>query len=427
MLDTKHSQAAQRIDFLDWLRADDLVVFGQGCSEPTTLLRRLLEQGESLQRSLGKVRLFVTGSYSGLIQPGHSDYFDFLSYGAFGICSTLAGTGHLGLYPVLYSRLPTLLGTELKADVVLLQLSAPDARNRYSLGIANDFQLDVARRARVVIAEVNRQVPFSPSALVPDDLRIDHMIWTDEAPVEVPAPVPDEMSMRIAAHVAPLIPDGATLQMGMGSLMSAICQALSEHRDLGVHGGILTDGLAELMRQGVVTNALKGSHVGKSVVGSLLGSRRLFEFAHNNEDVCLVSTDVTHGQAWLSRQRRFCSINSAVEIDLTGQVNAEVANGKYVGAVGGQPEYVRAAAQSEGGLSVIALPSTAARGKVSRIVSQLSGPVTTARSDIDCVVTEWGAARLRGLTLRQRALAMVGVAHPSHRDDLLAAASAMLG
>jgi len=427
MLELTPPRTADAVDFSDWLRAGDLVVFGQGCSEPTGLVRRLLEQGETLRRRLGGIRLFVAGSYSGLIRPGHAGHFDFLSYGSFGVCTALAAAGRLGIYPVHYSRLPALLTAELKADVALLQLSAPDAANRYSLGIAHDFQLEVARRARVVIAEVNPHVPFSPSALLPDDLRIDHMVWTDEAPVEVPAPVPDEMSMRIAAHVAPLIPDGATLQMGMGSLMSAICLALSDHRDLGVHSGILTDGLAGLMRRGVITNALKGTHAGQSVVGSLLGSRELFEFAHQNVGVCLAGTDVTHGQAWLARQRRFCSINSAVELDLTGQVNAEVARGRYVGAVGGQPEYVRAAAQSEDGLSIIALPSTAGRGKVSRIVTQLSGPVTTARSDVDCVVTEWGAARLRGLTLRQRAFALAQIADPLHRDDLLRAACLVKG
>jgi acyl-CoA hydrolase len=416
------SRPEQKIDYAEWVRAGDLVVFGQGCSEPVGLLRELLTQAESLHARLGRLKLFVAGSYSGLVKPEHAKWLHLMSYGGFGDAGPLARAGLLEVYPTHYSQLPDLLTQSLHVDVVLLQLSPPDTEGRYSLGVANDFQLAVARQARVVIAEVNACTPFSPSALLPPDLRIDHIVWTDEPLVEAPTPPIDATSRQVAAHVAPLVPDGATIQMGVGGLMAAVCDALAGHRDLGIHSGILNDGMAELMRRGVVTNARKGSHAGKSVVGSLLGSRSLLEFAHLNNDICLAETSVTHGRESLARQTRFCSINSAVEVDLTGQVNSEVANGKYVGAVGGQPELVRAAAQCDGGVSVIAFPSSAAGGKVSRIVTQLSGPVTTARSDVDCVVTEWGVARLRGLSLRERAKALAGIAHPSHRETLLAAA-----
>jgi acetyl-CoA hydrolase len=418
-------RSAENVPFHALLRPGDRISFGQACSEPVSLVRALLQQGQTLHASLGRLKVFVAGSYSRSIRPEHAAWFEFFSYGAFGDAAALVRSGLLELYPIHYSALPSLLANECRPDVVLLQLSAPDASGRHSLGVASDFQLATARRARVVIAEVNAQVPFSPHALLPEDVRIDHVVETDRPLVEGPPASVDPTASRIAEQVAGIIPNGATLQMGIGALMDAICHALRSHRDLGVHTGVMTDGMADLMQCGAVTNAQKGSHVGMTVAGSLLGSRRLFEFANHNAQICLVENAISHGADSLARQRRFCSINSAVEVDLTGQINAEVGGARYVGAVGGQGDFVRAANRSEGGIPIIALPSGARGGQVSRIVARLSGPVTTARSDVDCVATEWGVARLRGLSLRQRASAMAAIAHPDHRDSLVRAAEAV--
>jgi acyl-CoA hydrolase len=404
------------------LRRGDRISFGQACSEPVGLLRDLVRQAPDLHARLGRLKLFVAGSYSGLLRAEHRDWFEFASYAAFGDVAPLVHAGLVDLHPVPYSRLPMLLTNDLPVDVVLLQLSGPDAQGRHSLGMASDFQLATARRARVVIAEVNARVPFSPSALLPVDLRVDHVVRSSESLVEFPLSTVDEVSRQVAAHVAGLVPDQATLQMGIGSLMEAICDALHSHRELGVHTGILTDGLSGLMRKGVVTNEHKSSYPGQSVAASLLGTRQLFEFAHSNPAVHIAETHVTHGAASLAQVRRLCAINSAVEVDLTGQINAEVSRGRYVGAVGGQPDFVRAALACEGGLSIVALPSSAGRGKISRIVASLNGPVTTPRSDADFVVTEWGVARLRGLSLQGRARAMAAIAHPDHREQLHKAA-----
>jgi acetyl-CoA hydrolase len=415
--------AAEEFRFDAVLRRNDLISFGQACSEPVGLLRALLKQAESLHGSLGRLKLFVAGSYSGLLRPEHGAWLDFAGYAAFGDAAALVRAGRMEIHPVCYSRLPSLLERELRPDVVLLQLSRPDARGRYSLGLASDYQLATARRARVVIAEVNARTPYLPNALLPDDIRIDQFVASDEPLVEGPRSAADAIADQVAGHVAGLVGDGATLQLGIGSLMDAICRALRSHRDLGIHSGVLTDGLADLMKRGIVTNARKGAYAGRSVVGSLLGSRALFDFADRNPDIVLAETPVTHGEASLQQQSRLCSINSAVEVDLTGQVNAEVSGGRYIGAVGGQADFVRAATRCEGGASIIALPSSARGGQVSRIVARLGGPVTTPRCDIDHVVTEWGVASLRNLSLRQRARAMAGIAHPDHREALLRAAS----
>lgn len=421
------SEGVQDFPFEKFLRSGDRICFGQACSEPIGLLGELLRQGEQLHARFGRLKLLVLGSYSGLIRPEHSAWFDFESYGAFGDCGGLARAGMLELYPLHYSQLPMALRTTLRPDVLLLQLSAANEQGQHSLGVAHDFQLIAAQAARVVLAEINAQAPFSPSALLPEGLRIDHAVQTDLPLVEGAVSADDATSEAIAARVAALIDNGATLQMGIGSLMDAICKALASHRDLGVHSGILTDGLAQLMQSGVVNNTRKGSHVGLSVVGSLLGSRALFDFAHHNPQVCLAATEITHAPQSLALQTRFCSINSAVEVDLTGQVNSEVSGGRYIGAVGGQLDFIRAAVRSEGGLSIIALPSSARQGSISRIVSKVQGVVTTPRSDVDVIVTEWGVAHLRGRSLAQRARAMIEIAHPDHRDALRQSAADVAG
>ncbi|HUR87442.1 MAG TPA: acetyl-CoA hydrolase/transferase C-terminal domain-containing protein, partial [Ramlibacter sp.] len=214
------------------------------------------------------------------------------------------------------------------------------------------------------------------------------------------------------------IPDRATLQVGIGAVPEAIVAMMSDRRDLGVHSGMIGDSVMDLMERGVVTNAHKGLDAGVTISGVLFGTHRLYRFAHENRQIRLCPTSYTHSLAVLGQLRNLVSINSALEVDLTGQVNAEAIGSDHIGAVGGQVDFVRAAAQSEGGVSIIALPSTGKKGD-SKIVSRLSGPVTTARSDVDVIATEHGAVRLRGLGIRERVRAMVSIAPPGHRDALM--------
>lgn len=420
--------AAEPLDFAGLLRPDDGIVFGQACSEPRTLTEALARQAPAIWSALGKTRVFIAGSYSGIFQPPLARQFDFASYGAIGDGAGLASAGCLDIHPVHYSQLTRLFDTgQWRCDVMLIQLSPPDAAGRHSMGIANDFQLAAGRRARLVIAEINAQVPWTFGAELPHDFRIDHRVHSDRPPAEAPANgAADATSVRIAEHVAALIPDGATLQMGVGRVMAAICEQLKSHRHLGIHSGIISDGIGDLIARGNIDNSRKAHHRGVSVTGSLFGSRKLFDLAHRNRAILVSPTSVTHAPAVLAGLERFCAINSAIEVDLTGQVNAEVGNGRYIGAVGGQGDFLRAAAIAEGGRSIIALPSTANGAKASRIVPALRAvPATTTRSDVDCIVTEWGVAALRGLSLRERARAMVQIAHPDFRDELARAAGAL--
>ncbi|RYZ04631.1 MAG: hypothetical protein EOO24_12915, partial [Comamonadaceae bacterium] len=227
-------------------------------------------------------------------------------------------------------------------------------------------------------------------------------------------------------HLSDLIPDRSTLQMGIGGVPEAVFAMLTDRRELGIHSGMIGDSAMDLIEAGAVTNTHKGLDDGLTVTGAIFGTQRLYRFVHQNPALRLMPTSHTHAAATLSRVKRLVSINSALEVDLTGQVNAEAIGRDHIGAVGGQVDFVRGAAMSEGGVSIIALPATG-KGGASRIVADLSGPVTTARSDVDVIATEHGIARLRGLSIGQRVRALAAIAAPEHRDGLLAQAQQLWG
>lgn len=303
--------------------------------------------------------------------------------------------------------------------------NGPRSQGEHSFGLVNDCLRSAIRRARVVIAEVNSSVPWTPcdQPLRHDEITV--AVHSARPPLEVPAAGFGEVERRIAAHLADLIPDRATLQVGIGAIPEAVAAMLFDRRDLGVHSGVITDVVADLIEAGVVTNAYKGMDEGITVAGALYGTQRLYRFADRNPALRLCPLQHTHGSAALARLRRLVSINSALEIDLSGQVNAESIGAEHMGAVGGQVDYVRAAAQADDGVSTIAMTSIDRKGR-SKIVPSLSGPVTTPRSDVEVVATEHGTARLSGLSLAERAKALIAIAAPEHRESLLRATQARL-
>ena len=240
--------------------------------------------------------------------------------------------------------------------------------------------------------------------------------------MEVPAARIGAADEAIACHCASFIGDGSVIQTGVGAVPDAILRLLHDRRDLGVHSGMLGDGLVNLVEAGVVTNARKEIDAGVSINGALIGTRRLYDFAHRNSAIRMTATSYTHDAAVLSRLSRLVTINSALEVDLSGQVNAEQSGSAYLGGTGGQVDFVRAGARSPGGHAIIALGATAKAGSISRITAMLSGPVTTARSEVDVIVTEYGAAELKGQTLAERSRRLIAIAHPDFREDLSRAA-----
>jgi acyl-CoA hydrolase len=324
--------------------------------------------------------------------------------------------------PVHYSTFQhTLARGASKVDVLLLQVAPADAEGRCSLSIAHEYLVPLIDSARVVIAEVNHEAPWTYGERALRKGDFDVLIHTARAPLEAPRTTPGEIETRIALHVATLIEDSATLQLGLGGLPETILAHLADRRDLGIHSGAIGDAVAGLMARGVITNARKLDDRGVTVAGTMMGSRKIYGFAHRNNAVQFRSTAYTHDIGVLAAIDRFVAINSAIEVDLTGQINAEVAGGQYLGSVGGAVDFLRGAARSRGGLPIVALPARSKHG--SRIVAQLSGPVSTPRSDVGLVVTEYGVADLRGLSLTQRVRRMLDIAPPEAREALETAAS----
>jgi len=396
------------------IRPGDGVLWGQGTAEPKTLVAAFLEQ----RAAYAGASAFLGINYSDLVRPEHADHLTFSAYCGAGHNRALIDAGIADVHPHPYSRFGDLIRNgKIRADVVLVQVSPPNEQGEYSLGLSAEYLIPALSRARAVVAEINDQVPWTHTErrLLATDFALS--LRSSRPPAAMPGAPARQRERRIAAHAAPYIPDGATLEFGLGAVPDAILAALGTRRDLAVHSGSIGDGVVDLMTQGVITNARKPIDTGKTVGGVLLGTRKLFNFAHRNPQIELRSSDYTHAATVLARLPTFVAINSAVEVDLSGQVNAEVANRAYVGAVGGALDFIRAANASDGGVSLVCLPS-AAGSKASRIVARLAGPVATPRSEAGVFVTEHGAADLRGLPVRARVAKMIAIADPAFRESL---------
>jgi acyl-CoA hydrolase len=409
------STDSKGLDLRAYLRPGDHIVWGQACGEPTTLVEALIAQAEGI----GRLSAFAATSFSGILTAEAAQRFSVSSMGAIGALRSVAAAGRLGIVPCHVSQVAPMIEQGLiGCDAAFVQVSPPDANGDHSFGLISDFVQAAVKKARVVIAEVNEQVPFTLSDVMLPGSQIDCAVHVSRTPVEVPAAKVSETDLAIAKIVAGYIEDGAVIQIGIGATPDAILRLLRDRRDLGVHSGMIGDGLVELVEAGVITNARKPIDTGVSITGALIGTRRLYGFADRNPRIGMRSSAYTHNEATLSRLTRLVTVNSAIEVDLTGQVNAEQSGDQYLGGTGGQVDYVRAGSRSREGHSIIAMPATAKGGKISRVTGALSGPVTTARSDVDVVVTEFGAAELRGQTLAERARRLGGIAHPDFRQEL---------
>ena len=371
------------MDLARWIRPGDGVVFGQACAEPQTLVEALVAQ----RAAFTGATLFMGVNWSGIVKPEHADHLRLTAYCGSGHNRRLADAGVLDIHPHPYSQLAGLIrARRIRADVLLLQVSPPNARGEYSLGLAAEYLVPALEVCRAVIGEVNDRVAWTHTERLLRKEDFAFLVETSRAPVALPYGPPGDLEKAIARNAAPFVPDGAVLETGLGALPDAVLGMLGDRKRLALHTGSLGDGAVELMQRGVAVTA---------DCGTLMGTQRLFAHARENPALRLRSTEFTHDARVLARLERFVAINSAVEVDLTGQVNAEVAKGSYLGAVGGALDFVRAANQSPGGVSLMLLPAA-------RVVEKLQGPVATPRSEAGVVVTERGAADLRGCTLRER-------------------------
>ncbi|MGI9615254.1 MAG: acetyl-CoA hydrolase/transferase family protein [Acidimicrobiales bacterium] len=328
----------------------------------------------------------------------------------------------LSTVPASYSQFYSMLapGGPHAVDVALLQVSEPGPDGRFSLGVGGGCNIEVLRTAPLVIAEVNPAMPYTFGASEVERDEIDLLVEVEHPLTELAVPEPDEIALAIGRNTASLVEDGAVLQFGIGAIPESVLAALADRTDLGVHGGMVGDTIIDLVEAGALTGARKNVDTGKMVVAAVLGTRRSFDWSHRNDAIVMAPSSYSHGAAALSTVERFVGINSALSIAADGSVNAETAGARVLSGPGGQPDFALGASASPSGLSIIAMPSTAAGGTRSRLVRQLPPGTSTTipRYLVDVVVTEFGVAHLRGLPLEERPAALASVAHPDFRDEL---------
>jgi len=406
------------------IQSGDHVWVHAGCNNPEELIRAMVGRHREL-RGVEVSHLFTVGSAEH-VDPRYEGSFRHRALFVGANAREAVNAGRADFVPVFLSEIPRLIQSRLlPVDVALLQLSPPDEHGFCSFGVGVECTKAAAEQARTVIALVNRRMPRSLGDSFIHASRLTHVVEVDRPVVELPqSGRVGEVARQIGKNVAELIEDGSTLQMGIGEIPDAVLLFLKDKHHLGIHTEMFSDGVVELFESGVVTNEAKTLHRGKIVSSFVLGSRKTFDFLDNNPFVEFHPTDYVNDPFVISRHDRMVAINSALAVDLTGQVCADSLGRSVYSGFGGQVDFVRGAARAKGGKPIIALPSTARDGRVSRIVDTLaegSGVVTT-RADVHYVATEHGIASLYGKSLRERADALIAIAHPDFRSDLRAAA-----
>ena len=392
---------------------------GNACAEPQTLIEALIDNRESFKAI--QIYGFINYWHERFIQNNMGERFKLKLFMVDRFSVDGIKKGYTEYIPCRYSGIPDLfLKGRIPLDVALISLTPPDKNGYCSFGVSSDFTSAMAKSAKTVIAEINHRMPWVFGDNRIHVSEIDYIIETDRPLPQVSRKALSELDRQIGEHVSQLIEDGATIQMGIGRLSEAFLSSLNEKRWLGVHSGLLPDGIVDLVEKGVIDNSRKGLKNGKIVTTTMIGTDKLFKFVNRNRAVESYPSNYTHTQVTLAKLNKLHSINSAIQVDLTGQINAETIDGLQVSGVGGQTDFICGAALSKGGKSIIVTSSASTNEEKSKIVPFLDkgASVTSPRHDIDYVVTEYGIAFLRGKSLNERAKALIAIAHPKFRDWL---------
>jgi acetyl-CoA hydrolase len=406
------------------IQSEDRVYLGGGAGIPQALVQGLMQQAPQLKDvEVVHILTFADAPY---VAPEFSESF---RHNALFIGRNVRNAVHEGradFTPIFLSEIPDLFRQEgtLPLDVALIALSPPDEHGFCSFGVEVGTTKPAAETARCIVAEVNQQMPRTLGDSFIHMSRLHAVVEVDYPLPQAPQGGSSELHLQVGRHIAEMIPDGATLQMGIGSIPDAVLRNLTNHKDLGIHTELFSDGVIDMVELGIVTCARKTFHPGKIVAGFLFGSQRLYDFVDNNPIIELHPTDYVNNPFNIALNDNMVSINSAIQVDLTGQVCADSIGPLFYSGVGGQVDFIRGAARSKGGKPIIAFLSTARQGTISRIVPLLNhgAGVVTSRNDVHYVVTEYGVASLHGKTVRQRAQALIGISHPRFRDELTAEA-----
>ena len=409
---------AARDSWLNRIRPGDHIFVGSACGEPTDLIEQLVQAVRERQVRNVTVYQMLRSGVRHLLDAAGPD----LHLVGIHFHSELAGVverGYGSFLPIGIQQIARNIDEgRIKFDVALIQASHPDDDGHMSLGVSVDFAAQAVRQSRLVVVQVNDRSPRTRGDCSIHASEVDVAIEVSHEIGEMEFEPADEGARKIARLAVDLIPDRSTIEMGIGAVMTSILEGLRERVDLGLHTGLIIEPMMDLIEAGVITNLWKGIDRGVSVANQCRGTRRLYDFLNNNPAVSMRPASYTHDPRVLGSLRNFRAINSAIEVDLLGQVNSEFVAGRRVSSTGGLIDFVKSCQTTEGARSIIALRSTAGRGKHSRIVSSLGGGVTLTAELADIVVTEHGVADLRGMRSDQRATAMIAIADPTFRDQL---------
>ncbi len=404
------------------VQSNQRVFLTGNCSVPQVVLRAFNEYAQNLE-NIEVVQILTLGA-EGFVDPEMEGHIRVNTMFISGDVRSAVNEGRADFTPVFLGEIPMLFRTELPIDVALIQVSPPDEHGFCSFGVEVGITKTAAEVAKLVIAEINPNMPRTLGDSFIHVSKLHHIVEVDYDLPEFVMGEPSFIQQEIGRYIADMIEDGSTLQMGIGGIPDAVLRYLDDKKDLGVHTELFSDGIIELVSRGIITNEAKTLHPGKIISGMILGTRQLYEFVHDNPIVEMHPTEYVNDPFRIAQNDKMVSINSAIEVDLTGQVCADSIGPKFYSGVGGQVDFVRGAARSKGGKPIIALPSTTKNDTISRITWQLKpgAGVITTRNDIHYIVTEYGVAHLYGKSIRQRVRAMIDIAHPNFREELEAKA-----
>ena len=399
------------------IKSGNRVVVGHACGEPSALVDAMVANKEQYE-NVELVHMVAMGKAEYCL-PENEKHFHHNAIFVGGTTRKAVEEGRADFTPVFFHEVPKLWKTTLPVDVALIQVSSMDEHGYFSFGVSSDYTKPAAEAAKIVIAQVNKEMPRTLGDNFIHVSDIDYLVECDRPIIELQPPKIGDIEREIGRHCASLIEDGDTLQLGIGAIPDAVLAFLGEKKDLGIHSEMFSDGILKLIEDGVVTGKAKSFMPGKLVVTFLMGTKKLYDWVNDNPAVYMAPVDFVNHPMVVCKNDNIISINSCVAVDLMGQVASESIGLKQISGVGGQVDFVRGAGMAKNGKAIMAMPSTV-KGKASKIVAFLDegAAVTTSRNDVDYVVTEYGIAHLKGETLRERARQLINIAHPDFRDEL---------